>query len=50
MNKKEKLIIEYMENHKNEINYPSDIADFYDWDAWKTFQLTEKMKEKGLIV
>lgn len=44
-----KLIVEYLEKHKGKIVYPSDIADHYKLDAWKTFQTTEKMKEEGLI-
>lgn len=45
----EKLIIEYLEKHKGKTVYPSDIAFHYKLDAWKTFQITQKMKEKGLI-
>jgi hypothetical protein len=47
---KEKKIIEYLEQNKNNIIYPVDIADFYNWDAWETFIRTQKMKKKGLIV
>ena len=38
MNKKEKLIIKYLEDHNGKINYPSDIAEFYGWDHYETFQ------------
>jgi len=45
----EKLIIEYLEKHNGETVYPSDIADHYKLDNWRTFQITQEMKEKGLI-
>ena len=44
-----KLIIEYLEKHKGETVYPSDIADYYKLDGWRTFQITQKMKSEGLI-
>lgn len=44
-----KLIIEYLEKHKGETVYPVDIADHYELNGWKTFQITQKMKEEGLI-
>ena len=44
-----KLIIKYLEEHKEETTYPSDIADHYNLDPWRTFQIAKKMEEEGLI-
>lgn len=44
-----KLIIEYLEKHKGKTVYPVDIADYNKLNGWRTFQITQKMKEEGLI-
>jgi len=43
------LIIEYLEKHKGKTVYPVDIADHYKLNGRRTFQITQKMKEDGLI-
>ncbi len=43
------LIVEYLGKHKEEAVYPVDIANHYKLDGWKTFQITQKMKQEGLI-
>lgn len=47
---KEKLIVEYLKKTKNKTSHPSDIAIYYDWDLWKTFQICEKMISEGLLI
>ena len=47
--KKEKIILDFLKKNKNKKVYPVDIANYYNWDAWETFQRTQRMKEKGLI-
>ncbi len=46
---KEKIILDFLKKNKDKTIYPIDIANHYNWDAWETFQLTQKMKEKGSI-
>lgn len=43
------LIIKYLEKHKGKTVYPVDIADHYKLNGRRTFQITQKMKEDGLI-
>lgn len=42
----EKIIIEYLERHKGEIVYPSDIAFAFNLDAKKVFKISQKMKRE----
>ncbi|KKL83184.1 hypothetical protein LCGC14_1977270 [marine sediment metagenome] len=43
------LILKYLEKHKKQTVYPVDIANHYKLNGWKTFQITQEMKEQGLI-
>ncbi|TFF87127.1 MAG: hypothetical protein EU549_05370 [Promethearchaeota archaeon] len=43
------LIINFLENKKSEIVYPSDIAYEYGLDPRRVFEICRKLKERGII-
>ena len=42
-------IVHYLQDHKDDIVYPSDIADFYGLSRREVFLMCEEMKKEGLL-
>jgi hypothetical protein len=43
-----KQIVEYVDNHKNEIDFLDNIYDFYEWKLEELFEHIEKHRDNGI--
>ena len=46
----EEIIIEYLKNNPDKTVFPSDVAFAFNLDAFKIFEISERMREEGKIV